>query len=443
MVPCEKILATAREQKADLIGLSGLITPSLEEMAHVAKEMQREGMDIPLLIGGATTSRAHTSVKIAQGYAQPVVHVLDASRAVGVVGSLINPALKPAFVKKNAEEQEKLRHDHLAQRDHKPLLPIATARARRTPIEWRAEDVAKPSFTGPRVLNDFPLAELVPFIDWSPFFHTWELRGRYPAILDDPKAKELFDDAQALMQRIVKEKLLTARAVYGFFPANSVADDIELYTDESRQKVLTTFHTLRQQMDKPADQFNHALADFIAPKATGLADYLGAFAVTTGHGTDELAKAFERDHDDYNSIMVKALADRLAEAFAEYLHRRARVDWGYGLTENLSNEELIREKYRGIRPAAGYPASPDHTEKGILWNLLDVERATGIKLTESFAMWPAAAVSGLYFAHPASKYFGVGKIDRDQVREYAVRKQLDLETMERWLAPNLNYEPAS
>ncbi len=443
MVPCEKILATAREQKADLIGLSGLITPSLEEMAHVAKEMQREGMDIPLLIGGATTSRAHTSVKIAQGYAQPVVHVLDASRAVGVVGSLINPALKPAFVKKNAEEQEKLRRDHLAQRDHKPLLSLEAARARRTPIEWHAEDVPKPAFTGPRVLNDFPLKELVPFIDWSPFFHTWELRGRYPAILEDPKAKELFDDAQKLLQQIVDEKLFTARAVYGFFPANSVGDDIELYTDDSRRTVLTTFHTLRQQMDKPADQFNHALADFIAPKTTGLADYLGAFAVTTGHGTDELAKKFERDHDDYNSIMAKALADRLAEAFAEYLHQRARVEWGYGAAENLSAEDLIREKYRGIRPAAGYPASPDHTEKGILWKLLDVERATGIKITESYAMWPAASVSGLYFAHPAAKYFGVGKIDRDQVQDYAARKQLDLATMERWLAPNLNYEPGS
>jgi 5-methyltetrahydrofolate--homocysteine methyltransferase len=443
MVSCEKILATARERKVDFIGLSGLITPSLEEMAHVAKELQREGFDIPLLIGGATTSRAHTAVKIALGYGQPVVHVLDASRAVGVVGSLINPELKPAFVEKNRVEQDKLRRDHLAQRDHKPLLSLGTARARRTPIEWRAEDLPRPSFTGPRVLADYPLAELVPFIDWSPFFHTWELRGRYPAILDDPRAKELFDDAQELLGRIVREKLLTARAVYGFFPANSVGDDIELYRDETRREVLTKFHTLRQQMDKPGGQFNEALADFIAPKAGGLADYLGAFAVSTGHGTDELAKQFEADHDDYNSIMVKALADRLAEAFAECLHQRARADWGYGAAEKLTHEELIREKYRGIRPAAGYPACPDHTEKETLWRLLDVERAAGIKLTESFAMWPAASVSGLYFAHPAAKYFGVGKIGRDQVVDYAARKGRGLGDLERWLAPNLNYEPAS
>ncbi len=441
MVSCEKILATAREKKVDLIGLSGLITPSLEEMAHVAKEMQREGFDIPLLIGGATTSRAHTAVKIAQGYGKPVVHVLDASRAVGVVGSLLNPQLKPAFVEKNAVEQEKLRREHLAQRDHKPLLSLAAARSRRTPIEWRAEDLPRPKFTGPRVLADFPLEELVPFIDWSPFFHTWELRGRYPAILEDPQAKSLFDDAQELLARIVKEKLLTARAVYGFFPANSVNDDIELYTDESRQNLLTTFHTLRQQMDKPADQFNHALADFVAPKGGGLADYLGAFAVSTGHGADELAKKYESDHDDYNAIMVKALADRLAEAFAECLHQRARADWGYGAAETLTHEDLIREKYRGIRPAAGYPASPDHTEKETLWRLLDVERATGIKLTESFAMWPAASVSGLYFAHPAAKYFGVGKINRDQVVDYSARKGRGLADLERWLAPNLNYEP--
>ncbi|HZV36529.1 MAG TPA: methionine synthase, partial [Verrucomicrobiae bacterium] len=442
MVPCEKILATAREKKADLIGLSGLITPSLDEMAHVAKEMKREGFEIPLLIGGATTSRAHTSVKIAPGYNQPVVHVLDASRAVGVVGNLINPALKPAFIEKNLAEQERLRREHAAQRESKPLLTIVEARARRTPIDWKNSDLPKPSFTGPRVLANVPLAELVPFIDWSPFFHTWELRGRYPAILDDPKAKELFNDAQSLLGRIVEGKLFNARAVYGFFPANSVGDDIELYTDESRTKVLTTFHTLRQQMDKPEGQFNHALADFIAPKETGLKDYLGAFAVTSGHGVDELAKEFERDHDDYNSIMTKALADRLAEAFAEYLHKRAREDWGYGRGENLSNEDLIREKYRGIRPAAGYPACPDHTEKGLLWQLLDVEKNSGIKLTESYAMWPASSVSGLYFAHPEAKYFGVGKIERDQVLDYHLRKGMDLQVVERWLAPNLNYEPA-
>jgi 5-methyltetrahydrofolate--homocysteine methyltransferase len=441
MVPCEKILATARERKADIIGLSGLITPSLDEMAHVAREMQREGLNLPLLIGGATTSRDHTSVKIAPAYNQPVIHVMDASRAVGVVGNLINPTLKPAFVNKNLADQESMRKRHRAQKDAKPLLTIAQARARRTPIEWRPLDLPKPSFTGPRMLENFPLGDIVPFIDWSPFFHTWELRGRYPAILDEPKAKELFDDAQTLLQRIVREKLFTARAVYGFFPANSVGDDIELYTDETRTKVLTTFHTLRQQIDKAEGQFNHALADFIAPKSTGLPDHLGAFAVTAGHGTDELAKTFERDHDDYNSIMTKALADRLAEGFAECLHKRARKEWGYGWTEYLSNEELIREKYRGIRPAAGYPACPDHTEKGILWNLLDVQRTTGISLTESYAMWPASSVSGLYFAHPEAKYFGVGKIGRDQVLDYHLRKGMDLRTVERWLSPNLNYDP--
>jgi 5-methyltetrahydrofolate--homocysteine methyltransferase len=443
MVSCEKILATARELKADVIGLSGLITPSLEEMAHVAKEMQREGFSVPLLIGGATTSRAHTSVKIAPGYQQAVVHVLDASRAVGVVSSLINPDLKPAFLEKNLAEQERLRREHAAQREAKPLLSIARARERRTPIDWAAADLPKPAFTGARALEDFPLEEIVPFIDWSPFFHTWELRGRYPAILDDPKARELFEDAQKLLKRIVREKLFKARAVYGFFPANSVGDDIELYTDETRKTVLTTFHTLRQQMEKPAEQFNHALADYIAPKTPGRADYLGAFAVTAGHGTDELAKEFEKDHDDYNSIMAKALADRLAEAFAECLHKRAREDWGYGKAEKLTNEEMIREQYRGIRPAAGYPACPDHTEKGILWKLLDAERATGIKLTESYAMWPASSVSGLYFAHPEAKYFGVGKIGRDQVTDYQARKGMDLRTVERWLAPNLNYDPES
>ena len=441
MTSCEKILAAAREHNVDIIGLSGLITPSLDEMAHVAREMERQGFTIPLLIGGATTSKAHTAVKIAPAYSHPVVHVLDASRAVGVVGQLLNPELKPAFIAQNREEQGQLRRQHESQRDLRPLLPLARARERRTPIVWHAADLARPSFTGVRVLDPFPLGEIVPFIDWSPFFHTWELRGRYPAILEDPKAAELFADAQTLLERIVAENLLTARAVYGFFPANSVGDDIELYTDESRTKVLTTFHTLRQQMDKPTGQFNHALADYIAPKATGLHDYLGAFAVTSGHGTDELARAFEKDHDDYNSIMVKALADRLAEGFAECLHARVRREWGYGGDEKFTPEELIREQYRGIRPAAGYPACPDHTEKGILWRLLDAERHTGIRLTESYAMWPASSVSGLYFAHPEAKYFGVGKLDRDQVADYHLRKQMDLATVERWLGPNLNYDP--
>ena len=439
MTPSDKILATARERQVDLIGLSGLITPSLEEMVHVAKEMTREGFTIPLLIGGATTSRAHTSVKIAPNYESGVIHVLDASRAVGVVGSLLHPEQKSRFLNNNLAEQEKLRQQHLRQKDQKPLLALEEARRRRTSIEWKEADIPQPSFTGTRVLQNYPLEDLVPFIDWSPFFHTWELRGRYPAILEEPKAKELFDDAQRLLETIVQKKLLTARAVYGFFPANSVGDDVEIYTDDSRRAVLTTFHFLRQQMDKPAGQFNHSLADFIAPKSSGLRDYLGAFAVTSGHGIEAICERFERDHDDYNSIMTKALADRLAEAFAERLHKQAREDWGYGKTEKLSTDDLIREQYRGIRPAAGYPACPDHTEKQILWKLMDVEGGTGIKLTESFAMYPASSVSGLYFAHAEAKYFGVGKIERDQVLDYQRRKEMELQTLERWLAPNLNY----
>jgi len=337
-----------------------------------------------------------------------------------------------------------------------PLLSLAQARSRRTPIDWRRTELLKPEFTGSRVLSSEPgrgeeqlsLEELVAFIDWSPFFHTWEMRGRYPAILENPEARKLYDDARQLLDRIVKERLLTARAVYGFYPANSTGDDIELYRDEARTEVLTTLYFLRQQMQKPADQFNHCLADYIAPKAEPAtdrrySDYLGAFAVSTGFGTEELCRHFESDHDDYNSIMTKALADRLAEAFAEYLHKRAREAWGYGKTENLSKEELIREQYQGIRPAAGYPACPDHTEKRTLWNLLQVEANTGIKLTENCAMWPASSVSGLYLAHPEAKYFGVGKIARDQVLDYHLRKQIDLQTAERWLAPYLNYEPGS
>ena len=448
MVSCEKILQTARERNVDIIGLSGLITPSLDEMAHVAREMKRQGFTVPLLIGGATTSRAHTSVKIAPGYHEPTVHVLDASRAVPVVGSLLNADLKPDFVRKNQQEQERLRVQHAGQQA-KPVLSLESARQRRTPIEWKASDIAPPEFTGARVLDNFPLEQIVPFIDWSPFFHTWELRGRYPTIFDDPtvgtKARELFDDAQKLLQEIVSRKLLTARAVYGLFPANSVGDDVELYTDATRAQVLATFHFLRQQAEKPAGQANHCLADFVAPKTpnTQLPDHLGAFAVTTGIGVDELCQKFEADYDDYNSIMVKALADRLAEAFAECLHKRTREEWGFGKSENLSAEDLIREKYRGIRPAAGYPACPDHTEKWLLWKLLDAERATGIKLTESCAMWPASSVSGLYFAHPEAKYFAVGKLGRDQMLDYHLRKGMTLQEVEKWLGPWLNYEPAS
>jgi len=463
MVPCEKILATARECRADIIGLSGLITPSLDEMVHVAKEMKRQHFSLPLLIGGATTSKAHTAVKIAPGYEEPVIHVLDASRAVNVVGSLVSTELKPGFVAKNRKEQEQLREQHLGARAGKPLLSLEEARRRRTPIEWPGYVPPRPEFTGLRVLTSdhasrithhasrIALSDLFPFIDWSPFFHTWELRGRYPAILENPEAKKLFDDAQRLLQEILAQQLLTARAVYGFFPANSSGDDVELYADESRNKVLTTFHFLRQQIDKPEGQFNHCLADFVAPKrsaaASGssdlpLADYLGAFAVTAGFGVEDLCRKFEKDHDDYNSIMTKALADRLAEAFAEYLHARVRQEWGFGAGENLSYEDLIRERYRGIRPAAGYPACPDHTEKSILWRLLDVESNAGIKLTENCAMWPGASVSGLYFSHPDSKFFAVGKINPDQVLDYQRRKRtMNLPEIERWLGPNLAYEP--
>ena len=459
MTPAEKILQAAREREADIIGLSGLITPSLDEMVHVAKEMERQGFTIPLLIGGATTSKTHTAVKIAPGYSSPVIHVLDASRAAAVVGSLINPEVKPAFLRGLRADYEKLRAQH-PQLKAKPLLPLDEARRRRAPIQWKPGDVPKPQSLGIRtVSSDAPLfgrhpasritlSDLVPFIDWSPFFHTWELRGRYPAILDNPEARTLFDDAQGLLREIVAKDSLTARAVYGFFPANALGDDIELYTDESRAEVLATFHFLRQQMDKPPGQFNHCLADYVAPRVAQpstlnpqLPDYLGAFAVSAGFGADALCKRFEHDHDDYNSIMTKALADRLAEAFAEWLHQRVRREWGYGLNEGLTCEDLIRERYRGIRPAAGYPACPDHTEKWTLWKLLDAEAQTGIRLTDTSAMWPGASVSGLYFAHPESKYFAVGKIGRDQAADYGRRKNMELHTVERWLGSYLDYEP--
>jgi 5-methyltetrahydrofolate--homocysteine methyltransferase len=378
-----------------------------------------------------------------------VVHVLDASRAVGVVGALINPVTRPAFVAQLQQDYEKLRATHGEQRA-RTLAEIAEARRRRPFIDWSKATPPKPSFTGIRSLSTQPdagtkcvsmsLSDLAPFIDWSPFFHTWEMRGRYPQILQEPEAKKLFDDAQALLTKIVADKSLVARGVYGFFPANSVGDDVELYVDETRSRVLKRFHFLRQQMVKPAGEHNHCLADFVAPRGTA-ADYLGAFSVSAGFGTEELCKKFEKDLDDYSSIMVKALADRLAEAFAEYLHHQARLDWGFGANEKLSVEELIREKYQGIRPAAGYPACPDHTEKLTLWDLLDAEKSTGIRLTESCAMWPGASVSGLYFSHPESKYFGVGKIGRDQVVDYHQRKGMPLAEVERWLGPNLNYDP--
>jgi 5-methyltetrahydrofolate--homocysteine methyltransferase len=456
MVPAEKILRTAEERDVDIIGLSGLITPSLDEMAHVARELERTGCRKPLLIGGATTSTAHTAVKIAPGYSQPVVHVLDASRAVPVVSALVSPEQRAAFAEKNLEAQQKARVAHAGNRQ--TLISLETARARRTPIDWQAEDLPQPAFRGTRMITSDPAAtrsrdgaalvsldEIARHIDWSPFFHTWELRGRYPAILDHEKygeqARRLFEDAQQLLARIIQERLLTARGVYGFFPANAVGDDVELYDDASRHRVRMTLHFLRQQIAKKEGEPNQALADFIAPKVTGLPDHLGAFAVSSGFGLRELIEEFKADHDDYNAIMAEALADRLAEAFAEYLHKRVRREWGYGAAEQLSIDDLIAERYRGIRPAAGYPACPDHTEKRLLWELLDVTRATGIELTESCAMWPGSSVSGLYFAHPKSRYFGLGKIDRDQVIDYHRRKGMSIAEVERWLGPNLNYDP--
>ncbi|HVV01591.1 MAG TPA: vitamin B12 dependent-methionine synthase activation domain-containing protein, partial [Verrucomicrobiae bacterium] len=456
MVPAEKILATAREKQVDMIGLSGLITPSLDEMVHVAREMERQKFSLPLLIGGATTSKAHTAVKIAPAYSKAVVHVIDASRAVGVVGNLVNPENAGRFAEQTRGEYEKLRAQHGEQKA-KPLLAIEEARARRIPLDWKEYAPPKPEFTGVRVLatdtaagreaGGIQLADIAAFIDWSPFFHTWELRGRYPTILEKPEAKRLFEDAQELLQEIIKNNLLTARGVYGFFPAAAAGEDVELYTDASRSKVLARFHFLRQQMEKQSNEFNLCLADFVAPKEFGRPDkgkgldYLGGFAVSAGFGTEELCKRFEKDHDDYNSIMTKALADRLAEAFAEFLHKRARDEWGFGKTENLSADDIIREKYQGIRPAAGYPACPDHTEKWTLWKLLDVEARAGIKLTESCAMWPGASVSGLYFSHPESKYFAVGKLGRDQIEDYHCRKGMRLAEIEKWLSPYLNYDP--
>jgi 5-methyltetrahydrofolate--homocysteine methyltransferase len=461
MVPAAKILETARAVKADAIGLSGLITPSLDEMVHVAQEMERENFRVPLLIGGATTSRAHTAVKIAPHYNSSTVHVLDASRAVGVVNKLSNPKLAKSFDEETRADYERLRAEHSARLEQRDLLTIARARENRTAIDWSRYQPPKPEFQGLRVFsttnssrhaagaNRLPasasqtisLKSLIPFIDWSPFFHAWELRGRYPAILDDAaigeQARELFDDAQELLAKIVDQELLHARGVIGFWPANAIGDDVELFTDESRSCRLTILHFLRQQMRKPRGQFNHCLTDYVASQQ----DYIGGFAVTAGIGADEVAAKFQSEHDDYSAIMLKALADRLAEAFAEYAHKRARDAWGFGRDENLKIEDLIREKYRGIRPAAGYPACPDHADKRKLFDLLDAEKNAGIKLTESFAMHPGASVSGLYFSHPEAKYFGVGKIGHDQIKDYAGRRGEPVEVVEKRLATNLGYEP--
>src|SRR5213080_3604122 len=448
MVPAAKILETAREKKADAIGLSGLITPSLDEMIHVAQEMDREGFRVPLLIGGATTSRAHTAVKIAPHYRASTVHVLDASRAVGVVNSLLNEQLKSEFAVKTRSDYAQLREEHSAKTLGKKLLMLEEARANRAPIDWSTCQPPRPDFVGARPV--FPaIVDLRDYIDWSPFFHVWELRGRYPAIFEDPvigkQARELFDDGQELLEQAAARNLFTARGVHAFWPANSIGDDVDLYTDETRRKKLATFYFLRQQMHKPAGQFNHCLADYVAPKSNPAmpnpesADYLGGFAVSI-HGADELAKNFTAANDDYSAILGKALADRLAEAFAEYLHKQARIAWGFGRDENLSHADLIRERYRGIRPAAGYPACPDHAEKRTLFDLLNAEKNAGIKLTESFAMHPGASVSGLYFSHPGAKYFGVGQIARDQVVDYAARRDESVAAVEKRLAPNLGYE---
>jgi len=441
MVPCDKILQTALDEQADIIGLSGLITPSLDEMVFVAKEMARRGFTKPLLIGGATTSAQHTAVKIAPQYGGSTVHVLDASRAVGVVSNLLDVKQREHFDHRNRAEQERLRAVY-GKRRESTLVPYATALANRLRIDWRREDLPTPAFIGRRVVDDVPLAEIASYIDWTFLFVAWELKGKFPHILEHPKygeaARELYGNATHLLRRIIDERWLTTRGVYGFWPANSDGDDLILYADERGTQELVRFHMLRQQETHDDGRPYLSLADFIAPVGSGLADYVGGFAVTAGLGADELVQRFERQHDDYNAIMVKALADRLAEAFAEYLHQRVRREWGYGRDEHLSLEDLIAEKYRGIRPALGYPACPDHSEKFILFDLLQAP-AVGIHLTDSGAMLPPASVSGLYFAHPQARYFSVGRVDRDQVTSYAQRKNMQLAEVEKWLAPNLGY----
>jgi 5-methyltetrahydrofolate--homocysteine methyltransferase len=445
MVPADRILKAALEKQVDVVGLSGLITPSLDEMVHVGREMEREGFTVPLLIGGATTSPLHTAVKIAPAYSKPVLHVLDASRAVGVVSGLLSKEQSAAFTAAARAKQDNLRREH-EKKSTRPLLPLAEARAMGPRLDWGTADIPTPSFTGTKVLADEPLEKLVPFIDWSPFFHAWELRGRYPQILDDPavgpKAKELYDDARRLLDEIVAKRLLGARGVWGLYPANSVGDDIEVFADQDRRYHLATFPMLRQQAARTDGLPQLCLADFVAPLGSGRTDFLGVFALTAGVGADELAARFAGTHDDYSAILVKALADRLAEAFAEKLHKEARAVWGFGKTEELTHDDLFRERYRGIRPAPGYPACPDHTEKQTLFTLLKATEETGITLTENFAMHPAASICGLYFSHPEAKYFAVGRLGKDQVEEYARRKGMPLPEVERWLAPNLGYEPA-
>ena len=445
MVPADRILEEAKKHKVDMIGLSGLITPSLDEMVFVAAEMERQGFDIPLLIGGATTSRTHTAVKIEPAYRRgPTTYVVDASRAVGVVSALLSPTERDRTIAETRAEYVKVREQYARGQTTKARASIKEARERAFAIDWKGYVPPKPAFLGARVFEP-SLAELVPFIDWSPFFASWELIGRYPQILEDDvvgqAATDLYRDARAMLDKVVEEKWFGAKGVIGFWPAQAQGDDIVLYTDDTRTAEFSRLHTLRQQMDKGEGKSNVALSDFVAPIGQG-ADYVGGFAVTAGHGEDEIVKRFKDAGDDYSAIMASALADRLAEAFAEWLHYKARVElWGYAPDEAADTEVMIAEKYQGIRPAPGYPAQPDHTEKGTLFKLLDAEAATGLQLTESYAMTPGAAVSGLYFSHPQAHYFGVGKIDADQVEDYARRKGWDLATAERWLSPILNYDP--
>ncbi|RPI17882.1 MAG: methionine synthase [Ignavibacteriae bacterium] len=445
MTPSDKILKTAKDLNVDIIGLSGLITPSLDEMVHVAKEMEREGFDIPLLIGGATTSKMHAAVKIAPNYSHPTIHVLDASRSVTVAQSLLNKDTKENFVSSVRQEYSNLRESHKNRKQEKVFLSIEQARRERFKFDWNSYEPPKPSFTGEKVFTDYPLEEIRKNIDWTPFFLTWEMKGKYPRIFEDAvygkEAKKLFDDANHLLDNIIRDKALTAKAVIGLYPANSIEDDVELYTNDKRNEVLTVFHMLRQQAKKTINQPYYCLSDFIAPKQSGVKDYIGAFTVTAGIGMEKIVKKFEEEHDDYNSILTKAIADRLAEAFAETMHALVRREyWGYSRDEELSREQVIKEEYRGIRPAHGYPACPDHTEKSILFELLEPGKNANVTLTENFAMYPASSVSGLYFSHPESKYFNVGKINKDQVEDYAKRKNMPLEIIERWLAPNLAYE---
>ena len=442
MVPQEKILSTAKERGVDVIGLSGLITPSLDEMVSVAKEMKRQQFDVPLLIGGATTSHPHTSVKIAPEYEHGVVHVIDASRVVNVVSALLSPQQKRGFLDEVVQKQDSARADFEARRVQRKLLTLEAARANRKTFDWSRIDLPRPETLGPITVNDLPLTELVPFIDWGPFFNAWELFGAFPRILEDEKvgaeAKKLYADAQVLLQRIIDEKRVTANGVYGFWPANAVGDDVELYSDEQRTKVVHRFHMLRQQAEKQPGQANLCLADFVAPRDSGRIDYFGGFAVTAGLGVETFAQTFRDAHDDYSAIMVQALGDRLAEAFAEYLHKQARALCGFGKSEDLSNDDLIREKYRGIRPAPGYPACPEHSEKGTLFSMLNATASTGIGLTESFAMNPPASVSGFYLNHPEAAYFGLGKIGIDQVEDYARRKGWSVDEAMKWLSPSVD-----